>query len=394
MKFVKYESCQRVPIKSWCDPVEEGAMEQAINLSKMPFVYRHVALMPDCHQGYGVPIGGVVACKDVIIPNAVGVDIGCGMTALQTNIPIKEVDVHQIENILTVIKQTIPVGVDHHEEEHEWEGFDNAPDIPIVQQELNSARKQLGTLGGGNHFIELQENEEAGKRLWVMLHSGSRNFGYKIAKEYHQKAVKLCELWYSDIPNKDLSFLPIGTKEAREYIKAMNFAVEFALANRLSMMNKIKEIIKSFLGEEELPPIMYDVCHNYARLENHFGRNVWVHRKGAISARYGETGIIPGSMGTCSYIVTGLGNVDSFQSCSHGAGRRMGRLEASRTLTVEECNRDMEGIFFQGWGRDRKGNVDLGEAPQAYKDINAVIDAERDLVTPIIKLTPIGVVKG
>jgi tRNA-splicing ligase RtcB len=392
MKFVNTEN--RIPIKSWCEPIEDGAMEQAANLASHPCTYHHVALMPDCHQGYGMPIGGVIACDNAVIPNAVGVDIGCGMCAVKTDARAKRVNTEAIKRIMGDLRRVIPVGFKHHDVPLQWDGFDDAPEIPVVQRELESARKQLGTLGGGNHFVEIQESDDG--FIWLMLHSGSRNFGYKIAKEYNRKAQALCKLWHSKVDNfkgeDGLAFLPIGTSEARDYIEAMNFALRFAMANRATMMMEFKRVVYNELAcsfSEEI-----NIHHNYAALEHHYGRNVWVHRKGATSAQAGQSGIIPGSMGTSSYIVRGLGNPESFCSCSHGAGRRMGRKEASRTLTIEECDRAMEGIVFGRWGTDRKGNVDLGEAPQAYKDIDAVIEAQADLVDIVVRLHPIGVIKG
>jgi len=391
MKFVKKEKDQKVPIKSWCYPIDKNTMEQALDLSKLPFIYHHIALMPDAHQGYGMPIGGVIACENAIIVNAVGVDIGCGMSAVQTDAKANEISINQIEKIIELLYKTIPVGFKHHKENQSWDGFDAAPDIEIVQQQLESAKKQLGTLGSGNHFIEIQKDEK--DSIWLMLHSGSRNFGYQIAKEYNNRALEYCEKWHSNIPNKDLAFLPIDTKDAQEYITAMNYALDFALENRMQMMNKFIEIVQTILNCNVIgEPI--NIHHNFASLEHHFGKNVWVHRKGATQAQKDQIGIIPGSMGTPSYIVKGLGNPDSFQSCSHGAGRKMGRMEASRILTIEECNRDMEGIIYKQWSKNRKGDIDLGEAPKAYKNIENVINSELDLITPITKLWPLGVVKG
>jgi len=390
MKFVKNDDHQRVPIKSWCDPIEDGAMAQATDLSMLPFLHQHVALMPDCHQGYGMPIGGVIACKDVVIPNAVGVDIGCGMVAVRTDAVADEINTEHVKKIMGLIHKAIPVGFKHHDDAQQWDGFDRAPDIPVIQQQLKSARNQLGTLGGGNHFIEIQRGDDG--FVWLMLHSGSRNFGYKIAKEYNDCAVRECERWHSDIPNKDLAFLPIGSREAREYIEAMNYALDFALESREQMMASFMMAAASVLGCIFGKPI--NIHHNFAALENHFGKNVWVHRKGATIARTGRIGIIPGSMGTPSYIVEGLGNPESFMSCSHGAGRAMGRAAASRNLSVEDCDNAMAGVVFGRWGKDRKGRIDLGEAPGAYKDIESVIDAELDLIKPITKLWPLGVVKG
>ena len=391
MKWVKKEEDQRIPIKSWCDPIEDGALQQALNLSKHPSVFRHVALMPDCHRGYGMPIGGVIACKTTVIPNAVGVDIGCGMCAVKTGFPAGDITEEAIKKIMGRIRKKVPVGFSHNKNKQEWHGFDNAPDISIVQQQLSSARKQLGTLGGGNHFIEIQKGDDG--FLWLMIHSGSRNFGYKIADKYHKKALTLCRRWHSDIPDEELAFLPMASPEAEEYLECMNFALAFAKENRRVMMEHLKEAAHnvlgcSFSGEQ------INIHHNYAAWENHFKENVIIHRKGATSARKGQKGIIPGSMGTPSYIVEGLGNPESFESCSHGAGRKMGRKEASRVLSREECDKAMKGVVFGRWGRDRKGNSDFGEAPQAYKDIEEVILSQLDLVKPVVKLQPLGVIKG
>ena len=392
MKFVNSE--HKLPIKSWCGVVEAGAMAQAVNLANHPCVVRHVALMPDCHQGYGMPIGGVVACGNAVIPNAVGVDIGCGMCAVRTTAGAEALDIEAVKRIVESVRGSVPVGFGHHEAPQDWPGFAEAPDIPAVVRQLEPARKQLGTLGGGNHFIELQAGDDG--FVWLMLHCGSRNFGYRIAKEYNEKAQRLCRLWRSkveDFKGEDgLAFLPVGTVEAHEYIAAMNFALKFARANRSAIMRVFKEAVYAETGcgfAEEI-----NIHHNYAALENHFGGNVWVHRKGATSAKAGQAGIIPGSMGTSSYIVRGLGNPESFMSCSHGAGRCMGRKEASRNLTVAGCDAAMEGVVHGGWGVDRNGNVDLGEAPGAYKDIDQVIAEQSDLVEVVVKLRPLGVIKG
>jgi len=382
----------RVPVLSWCENIEEGALEQARNLAIHPSVFHHVALMPDCHQGYGMPIGGVIACENAVIPNAVGVDIGCGMAAVQT--AATDIKKDAIEEILLRLRQRIPVGFAHQLEDQEWGGFASAPDLPIVQQELAAARKQLGTLGGGNHFIEIQSGSDG--RIWLMLHSGSRNFGYKIAKTYNKKAMELCARWHSQLPpghgDDSLAFLPIGSREAAEYIKAMGFALEFALANRLTMLEVFMDIFQDVTGKGFQEQI--NIHHNFAALEHHFSKDVWVHRKGATQAREGQLGIIPGSMGTSSYIVRGLGNPDSFESCSHGAGRAVGRAAFCRAHTVAECDKSMEGIVFGGWGKTRKGDPDISEAPGAYKPIDEVIEAQSDLVEVVIKLTPRGVMKG
>lgn len=390
MKWVKEGG---IPIKSWCEDVDGGAMKQAENLSNHPCLFHHVALMPDCHQGYGMPIGGVIACIDAVIPNAVGVDIGCGMCAVQTDCDWLEME--SVEDILRDAKRGIPLGFNHHEKRQEWEGFARAPvDVKIVRAQLQRAQFQLGTLGGGNHFIEIQKGNDG--HIWFMLHSGSRNFGYQIAKTYNSIAQEMCSLWHSDIPEykgeDGLAFLPTKSEEGIEYIAAMEFALEFARESRRRMMMELLRSAERCGIKQRCD--MIDVHHNYASHEHHWGRDVWIHRKGATSARLGQQGIIPGSMGTSSYIVSGIGNPDSFQSCSHGAGRHCGRAEFSRNHTIEECDASMVGIVFGGWGEDRKGRPDLSEAPGAYKDIESVMVAQTDLVDIAVKLTPLGVIKG
>lgn len=398
----------RVPLKSWCPAPEAEALAQAANLAAHPAVVSHVALMPDCHVGYGMPIGGVIACRDAVIPNAVGVDIGCGMGAVRTTATIEQFpDLSSIRKILEDIKIRVPVGEGNgHRHPQAWHGFEKFEDglgrggRPGWMDEtgLHRDRLNLGTLGGGNHFIELQADTDG--VIWMMLHSGSRNLGYRVANHYHRLARSLNEKWRTAIPSPDLAFLPLDEHEGVAYLRDMNFALAYARENRRCMMEVFKEVLS-----QHLPGIKFteeiNIHHNYAAVENHFGRDVWVHRKGATSARQGELGIIPGSMGTSSYIVRGLGNPDSFTSCSHGAGRRMGRKDADRRLTVEECDRAMAGIVYDRWhragGHGRRGGggmLDLSEAPQAYKDIDTVIANQKDLVEPLVKLRPLGVIKG
>ena len=398
---------QNVPIKSWCNEPEEGAIEQARNLAKLPFVFKQVCLMPDTHQGYGMPIGGVIATKGVVIPNAVGVDIGCGMCAMKTS--LTDITLFQLKKILGGskkfqggIRSNIPVGFNHHTKAQDInlmpfsEAYDTekvpVPELyPIINQEFSSALKQLGTLGGGNHFIEIQKGSDG--FIWVMIHSGSRNLGYKIAKHYNEVAQKLCKKWYSNIPEykgqDGLAFLPLDTKEGNQYLSEMNYALQFAYANRLHMLENVK---KAFLNivecsfEKEI-----NIHHNFAQLENHFGQNVVIHRKGATSAREGELGIIPGSQGTASYIVKGKGNIESFQSCSHGAGRKMSRKKARATLNLEEEINKLDDLGVLHAIR-HKNNLD--EASSAYKDIDLVMEEQKDLVDIVVKLTPLAVVKG
>lgn len=370
----------------WLNEIEEEALQQAKNLANLPFAFKHVAIMPDSHQGYGMPIGAVLATNGVVIPNAVGVDIGCGICAVRTS--LKEIERETLKKIMGRIRDVVPVGFKHHKTNRNWVGFDNAPDIPVIREQLNASRKQLGTLGGGNHFIEIQKSDE--KDIWIMVHSGSRNFGLKIANEFHKKALALCTMWYSRLTDKDLAFLPIETEEAKEYMEAMNFALEFAKQNRFEMISAVKSVFA-----EQFPDIDFDdiinIHHNYAAWENHFGKDVIVHRKGATSARDGQSGIIPGSQGSKSYIVKGKGNRESFMSCSHGAGRKMGRKQATRELNLEAEKKLLDD---QGIIHGIRHVSDLDEASGAYKDISEVMKNQKDLVDIVVELSPMAVIKG
>jgi tRNA-splicing ligase RtcB len=374
--------------------------------------------MPDAHVGYGMPIGGVIAAENAIIPNAVGVDIGCGMCAVKTDFCASDLkDKAIIRNILNYVKENVPVGEGNsHKFQQKWDGFPvylksigvgeevddyNNPKLPAWSDKAtwNLAFKNLGTLGGGNHFIEMQESQNG--HLWLMLHSGSRHLGNKIATHYHKLAQQINEQYNDDLPDRDLAFFRTNSTEGNDYIRDMNFAMDYAKENRRLMMEAFKQAIINELGNIKFLEET-NIHHNYAALENHFEKMVWIHRKGATSAKLGEKGIIPGSMGTSSYIVEGLGNAESFYSCSHGAGRKMGRMEACRSLTKEECDEAMEGIVFDRWsrlrrfGRIKKGSnlFDLAESPLAYKNIDEVIQSELDLIKPLVKLRPLGVVKG
>ncbi|GAP40776.1 RNA-splicing ligase RtcB, repairs tRNA damage [Flexilinea flocculi] len=378
---MKILSTERIPIKFWLDDIDGEVLKQARNLANLQYAYKHIAIMPDAHVGYGMPIGGVMATREVIVPNAVGVDIGCGMTAVKSD--IREIPETDLRRLVIEFKNVIPLGFTHHKEKQSWEGFQRAPDIEIIQKELDNAKYQLGTLGGGNHFIEIQQGDDG--FIWIMIHSGSRNFGLKTATDFHQKAVKFCEKYHQDIPDRDLSFLPLDSKEGMNYFTAMNYALEFSRANRKLMMERIIQII----GKSHFPEEMIHVQHNYASKEIHFGREVIVHRKGAIKAAAGMTGIIPGSMGTRSYITEGLGNAESFLSSSHGAGRRLGRREAIRHLNLDEEQKKMGGII----GKPQKQS-ELEEAPGAYKPIDVVMANQTDLVRILTTLQPLANIKG
>ena len=405
MKWVKFDDSMKIPVKSWCEDVEPGGLKQAANLAAHPATFHHIALMPDCHVGYGMPIGGVIACEDAVIPNAVGVDIGCGMVAVETNIPAAVfADMSARRAVMIAVKALVPVGEgESHKEPAEWDGFEKYTESLQGEKQPQWPSKldrcNLGTLGGGNHFLEMQQ-DEAGM-IWLMIHSGSRNLGYRIASTYHEQAKKLNAQFHVNLPDSDLAFLPVKSAEGHNYIRDMNFALRYAMENRRRMMQCFKQALADSAGDVEFKQEV-NIHHNYAACEEHFGRKVWVHRKGATSAREGETGIIPGSMGTSSYIVRGLGNAESFMSCSHGAGRKMGRSEASRNLSVDDCDKAMAGIAFDRWSKFRskwkkggdKNLLDLSESPLAYKDIDEVIKAELDLIEPLVKLSPLAVVKG
>lgn len=379
-----------VPIKMWLDDIDNNAMEQAVDLASLPFAFKHIAIMPDAHAGLGMPIGGVLATKGVVVPNAVGVDIGCGMCAVKTNVNAKELSRSTIEKIIKNIYQAIPVGFDHQNKPQDEslmpQGY-NIKGMPMMKSLYESALRQLGTLGGGNHFIELQRASD--DSLWIMMHSGSRNIGKQIADHYGKVAKYYNKLWYSEvIPG--LEFLPIETQYAKEYFNEMEYCVKFAFANRRLMMERVCDIIQNELKNVDFEP-MINIAHNYAAWEHHFDNNVIVHRKGATRAYKGEIGIIPGSMGTRSYIVEGLGNPESFMSCSHGAGRVMGRKEAIKKLNLKDVIKFMDEKKIVHSIKDVN---QLDEAPAAYKDIDIVMKNQADLVRPIETLYPIAVVKG
>jgi len=373
---------EKLPIYSWAKEIEEGALKQAKNLANLPVAYHHIAIMSDVHEGYGMPIGGVLATKNAVVCNAVGVDIGCGMRTTRTTLKKGQVN-EKIDEILHQISRSIPTGFYHHKEAQESEIFNHPPASPIIEQEIEAAKKQLGTLGGGNHFMEILYDSE--ERIWLMVHSGSRNFGYKTAQYYHKKALAFHPEY------KDLAWIETDRKIGREYFDAMNFCVEFARQNRNHMLSTIVEIVESYLDKfEHTMPL--DIHHNFASLEEHFGKQVYVHRKGATRAFEGEEGIIPGSMGTPSYIAKGLGNELSFKSCSHGAGRRMSRKKAKKEFTIESLREELDnkGIKLVATHKAQA----LEEAPGAYKDIDEVIKKQNDLVEILYRLEPLGVVVG
>jgi tRNA-splicing ligase RtcB len=356
--------------------------------------------MPDVHMGYGMPIGGVLATKDVVIPNAVGVDIGCGMCAVK--IQLNEIDTEKLKIIMGKIREFIPVGFKHQEKEQDitlmpfsqsekegWEG--DFSDYPVIQREYDNALTQLGTLGSGNHFIEIQKGSDG--YIWIMIHSGSRNLGKQVADYYNKLAIELNSKWHSIVPKEwQLAFLPLDSDEGHSYLREMNYCVEFAYANRKLMMKRILGIFESVLGLGyfDTNNAIINIAHNYATLENHFGQNVLVHRKGATLARQDTIGIIPGSQGSKSYIVQGLGNADSFNSCSHGAGRKMSRTKAQNELSLED---EIKILDDQGIIHGIRNKSDLDEATGAYKNIDEVMENQKDLVKIVVELKPLAVIK-
>jgi tRNA-splicing ligase RtcB len=391
----KQKNIVKAWVNSWED-IDKGAIEQINHLANLPFIYNHIAVMPDVHSGYGVPIGSVLVTKDVIIPNAVGVDIGCGMVALDTEIDINEISTEQLKDILGEIRNQIPVGFNRNSEPiseglmpFSYGSGTDLNGVPICKREYQSSRYQLGTLGGGNHFIELQKGSN--NTLWVMIHSGSRNLGKQVAEHYNKVAKELNEKYFSSIPKEwDLAFLPLGSEESNLYLNEMGYCISFASNNRYIMMKKICEIISYKMNTYIEGPVKESI-HNFAVEERGYEKGVIIHRKGATPACKDSECIIPGSQGTKSYICKGLGNPESFNSCSHGSGRLMGRNEARKTLNLEE---EIKKLDSKGIIHEIRTEKDLDESPSAYKDIDIVMENQKDLVTPIVELIPLAVIKG
>lgn len=401
---------ERVHAKIWTDQVEESAMKQIEDLCALPFIHKHVAIMPDVHCGYGSTVGSVIPTKGAIIPAAVGVDIGCGMMAVKIEIPANRLP-DNLSGIRSAIESAVPHGRSNHggaEDIGAWGDWDALPEPAKVawntmsrtadwtflnekypkligDRRLNTFR-HLGTLGTGNHFIELCLDES--DDVWIMLHSGSRGVGNRIGMFFIQLAKEDMKRWFCNVPDADLSYFPEGTENFQAYLKAVQWAQEYARINREIMMERVIGALAKILPGLYVTKTAVNCHHNYVERENHFGANVWVTRKGAVRARKGDLGIIPGSMGTRSYIVEGLGNKDSFNSCSHGAGRVMSRTKARHTFTVEDLEKQTEGVEC------RKDSDVIDEIPGAYKDIDEVMANQADLVKPLHTLRQIVCVKG
>lgn len=380
----------RVPIKLWApvQNVESKALDQLTHTANLPCVFQHVAVMPDVHLGKGATVGSVVATKGAVIPAAVGVDIGCGMMAVQTSLTSHDLP-DSLTSLRTRLEACIPVGPAEHQQavEPTWEGFDHFHHLPsVVHDRLGKAERQLGTLGGGNHFIELCLDTD--DHVWLMLHSGSRHIGKLLAEVHIDCAKGLMRDYFIHLPDPDLAYLVEGSPEFNAYWRDLQWAQDYAMRNRELMMKLFMRSLIEELNQCWRNGLTVNCHHNYAAREHHFGSNVIVTRKGAVRAREGDYGIIPGSMGTRSYIVKGKGNPDSFCSCSHGAGRRMSRGKAKANFTLSDLEQQTSGVEC------RKDAGVLDEIPSAYKDIDQVMEHQQDLVEVVATLKQLLCIKG
>lgn len=382
------------PIKIWTDDVEASAMTQLKNIASLPFIHSNgVAAMPDVHAGIGATVGSVIATDKAVIPAAVGVDIGCGMNAVRLSLKASDLP-DNLSVIRAQIERDVPLGAGGaHKTDREPtlnEALSNGFDL-ISQKHpalaKNKRQAQLGTLGSGNHFIEIciDENQD----VWVMLHSGSRGVGNLIGRYFIEKAKRRMEQYFIHLPDGDLAYFPEDTDDFNDYVEAVNWAQDYALENRRVMMQAVIAAMRRHIAVDfTITQEAINCHHNYVERENHFGRNLWVTRKGAIRAREGDLGIIPGSMGQRSYIVRGKGNAQSYCSCSHGAGRKMSRTEARKFFSVSDLVSQTEGVEC------RKDDSVLDEIPGAYKDIDQVMENQKDLVEVLHVLKQVLCVKG
>ncbi len=390
-----------VPVKIYTNDVEQGALQQLRNLAQLEFVHSHIAVMPDVHVGKGATVGSVIPTKSAIIPAAVGVDIGCGMNAVRLSLTASDLP-DSLKSIRLAVEQQVPVGFNMHKQiQAKISTLDPLAKRlkPITDKHSGLLKmlrgfertwaKQIGTLGGGNHFIGLclDENQD----VWVMLHSGSRGIGNCIGQYFINLAKKERQSRFGHVPDRDLSYFAAGSNSFDDYLEAVEWAQDYALENRREMMRLVIKVLQSpqvGLPRFQLTKEAINCHHNYVNEEVHFGEQVYVTRKGAISAYAGELGIIPGSMGARSFIVRGLGNNESFCSCSHGAGRSMSRGKAARTFTVDELKAQTDGVEC------RKDNGVIDEIPSAYKDIDEVMANQSDLVEVVHTLKQVMCIKG
>ena len=387
-----------VPVRIYTGELEPAARAQLVNVSKLPIVHHHVAAMPDVHLGIGATVGSVIPTLRAIIPAAVGVDIGCGMMATQLSLTSSDLDEKALGKVFNQISRDVPVGFGQHNDrdvrDHAAKRFKKQlslilgrhPGIQKRKGKNTSWAHQLGTLGGGNHFIEVCL-DEAG-RAWVMLHSGSRGIGNAIGTYFIELAKRDAERNQLRLPDRDLAYFPEGARHFDDYVEAVGWAQDYARANREEMMDLVLEAMRRHLPAFQVTGAAVNCHHNYVERERHYGEDVWLTRKGAIRARAGDLGIIPGSMGARSYIVRGKGSPESFHSCAHGAGRRMSRNMAQKNFKVEDLVRQTQGVVC------RKDKGVLDEIPGAYKDIDTVMAAQADLVEIVHTLKQVVCVKG
>jgi tRNA-splicing ligase RtcB len=397
---------KNVPIKAWVRgvPVEDSARAQLENIASLPFVHKWVAVMPDVHMGKGATVGSVIPTVGAIIPAAVGVDIGCGMMAVKTSLTANDLP-DDLHGLRTAIERAVPHGRTNHGGSGDRGAWGRLPEpqrrawadlAPTFEKIIDKHPKigranhvnHLGTLGTGNHFIEVCLDEE--DRVWFMLHSGSRGIGNRIGSYFIELAKEDMRRFYINLPDRDLAYLAEGTSHFDDYVEAVHWAQEYAMTNRRLMMDAVVQAARSVPGLPAFTTgeMAVNCHHNYVAKEHHYGKNVYLTRKGAVRARQDDLGIIPGSMGARSYIVRGKGNDESFHSCSHGAGRTMSRTEAKRRFTIADHERATAGIEC------RKDEDVIDETPMAYKDIDAVMAAQSDLVDIVHTLRQVVCVKG
>jgi tRNA-splicing ligase RtcB (3'-phosphate/5'-hydroxy nucleic acid ligase) len=388
----------RVPVKVYTGELEAAARQQLVNISRLPVVHHHVAAMPDVHLGIGATVGSVIPTVRAIIPAAVGVDIGCGMIAARLSLTGNDVDEASLGKVFNQISRDVPVGFAQHKERDARAQavqpfrkplkrlLERHPGIQKRIGRNSDWTRQLGTLGGGNHFIEVCLDEAS--RVWVMLHSGSRGIGNAIGSYFIELARRDAERQHIVLPDRDLAYLAEGAEHFTDYVEAVGWAQDYARANRADMLDTVLAALHRHLPGFDLTTEAVNCHHNYVEREHHYGAQVWVTRKGAIRAGRGELGIIPGSMGARSYIVRGKGSAEAFESCAHGAGRRMSRNEAQKKFSVRELAAQTEGVLC------RKDRGVLDEIPGAYKDIDEVMANQSDLVEVVHTLKQVLCVKG
>ena len=389
---------QRVPVKIWTNEVDERSRQQLANIASMPFIHHHVAAMPDVHLGIGATVGSVIATHKAIIPAAVGVDIGCGMVAARLSLTANELDEKSLKKVFEQISQDVPVGRAQHADAKTLMDAvrpfepglkvltDRHPELLKTFGKFSKWMNQMGTLGGGNHFIEVCLDES--NQVWVMLHSGSRGIGNAIADYFIKLARADMERWMIHLPDRDLAYFPEGSEHFADYVEAVHWAQDYAFANRQSMLDLVLKGLEKHLPPFTVTTEAVNCHHNYVANEHHYGADVWVTRKGAIRAREGDLGIVPGSMGARSFIVRGKGNPESFCSSAHGAGRRMSRTEAVKRFNESDLATQTSGVIC------RKDKGVLDEIPGAYKDIDVVMENQKDLTEILHTLKQVVCVKG